>query len=99
MPARQFERILRDWTEKPTWNLAEEEKAGRIPKVFHESDDPDRMVPLVWKPEDFMVAVTGDLTRNSIYIFAHNGVLGYPVAKRIALPKDWEQRIGQRGNA
>ena len=97
MPARQFERILRDWTEKPTWNLAEEEKAGRIPKVFHESDDPERPVPLVWKPEDFMVAVTGDLTRNSIYIFAHNGVLGYPVAKRIQLPKDWKRGGGGQG--
>jgi hypothetical protein len=83
MPAREFQRILRDWTQKPTWNLAEEHGAGRIPKVFHESDDPDRKVPIVWKPEDYMVAVTGDLTRNSIYVFAHNGVLGYPVAKRI----------------
>ena len=87
IPAHQFERILRDWTQKPTWNLAEEAKAGRIPNVFHASNDPNRMVPLVWKPEDYMLAVTGDLTRNSVYIFAHNGVLGYPVAKRIALPK------------
>ncbi len=93
IPAHQFERILRDWTQKPTWNLAEEAKAGRIPKVFHASDDPNRMVPLVWKPEDYMLAVTGDLTRNSVYIFAHNGVLGYPVAKRIRLPTDWESRI------
>jgi hypothetical protein len=83
IPAREFERILRDWTQKPTWNLAEEARAGRIPKVFHESDDPNRRVPLVWKPEDYMLAVTGDLTRNSVYVFAHNGVLGYPVAKRI----------------
>jgi hypothetical protein len=83
MPARQFERILRDWTQKPVWNLAEEHEAGRIPKVFHESSDPNRPVPIVWKPEDYMIAVTGDLTRNSIYVFAHNGVLGYPVAKRI----------------
>jgi hypothetical protein len=87
IPAREFERILRDWTQKPTWNLAEEARAGRIPKVFHESDDPGRRVPLVWKPEDYMLAVTGDLTRNSVYIFAHNGVLGYPVAKRIQFPK------------
>ncbi|HEY7743718.1 MAG TPA: UGSC family (seleno)protein [Burkholderiales bacterium] len=83
IPAREFERILRDWTQKPTWNLAEETRAGRIPKVFHESDDPNRRVPLVWKPGDYMLAVTGDLTRNSVYVFAHNGVLGYPVAKRI----------------
>jgi hypothetical protein len=88
MPARQFERILRDWTQKPTWNLAGEHEAGRIPKVFHESSDPTRPVPIVWKPEDYMIAVTGDLTRNSIYVFAHNGVLGYPVAKRIAMERD-----------
>ena len=81
--ARQFERILRDWTQKPIWNLAEEAQAGRIPPVYHESDDPERLVPLVWEPEHFMIAVTGDLTRNSVYIFAHNGVLGFPVAKRI----------------
>ena len=70
-------------------NLAEEAKAGRIPNFYHESDDPERRVPLVWKPDDYMVVVTGDLTRNSVYIFAHNGVLGFPVTKRIRLPKGW----------
>ena len=84
MPAHQFERILRDWTAKPTWNLTEEFQAGRIPKVFCESGDPNRMVPIVWKPEDYMIVVTGDPARNSAYVFAHNGVLGYPVAKKIS---------------
>jgi hypothetical protein len=83
MPARDFERILRDWTQKPTWDLAEEHRAGRIPAVFHESDDPDRLVPLVWRPDDFQIVVTGDLGRNSCYVFAHNGVLGFPVCKPI----------------
>ena len=86
MPARMFEKILRDWTQKPTWNLTEEYQAGRIPKMFCESDDPERLVPLVWKPEDFQVVVTGDLGRNSIYVFAHNGVLGFPVCKAIKVP-------------
>lgn len=86
MPAREFERMLRDWTQKPTWNLAEEHKAGRIPQVFHESDDPERMVPVVWRAEDFHVVVTGDLGRNSCYVFAHNGVLGFPTCKEIDLP-------------
>ncbi len=93
IPAHQFERILRDWTQKPTWNLQEEHAAGRIPKVFAESADPDRRVPLVWKPEDYMICVTGDLTRNSVYIFAHNGVLGYPTAKQIQLPRAWESKL------
>jgi len=94
MPAQEFERILRDWTQKPTWNLIEEHAAGRIPKIFHESDDPERLVPLVWRPEDFQVVVTGDLGRNSIYVFAHNGVLGFPVAKEIKLPKNWKTLRG-----
>ncbi len=86
MPASMFEKILRDWTQKPTWNLKEEHQAGRIPQTFHESDDPERLVPLVWRPEDFQVVVTGDLGRNSIYVFAHNGVLGFPVCKEIKAP-------------
>ncbi|MDH3437735.1 MAG: hypothetical protein OEN48_12200, partial [Betaproteobacteria bacterium] len=90
MPAHQFERILRDWTQKPIWNLAAEHEAGHIPKVFHESDDPNRMVPIVFKPEDYMIAVTGDLGRNSCYVFAHNGILGYPVGKEIKLRRDAE---------
>jgi len=89
MPAREFERMLRDWTQKPTWNLAEEHAAGRIPSVFHESDDPERMVPIVWRPDDYHIVVTGDLGRNSCYVFAHNGVLGFPVGKKIRLPENW----------
>jgi hypothetical protein len=83
IPAREYERILRDWTAKPIWNLEEEFRLGRIPRVFFESDDPDRMVPLVWEPDDYMIVVTGDPARNSAYVFAHNGVLGYPVTKKI----------------
>jgi hypothetical protein len=95
--AEQFQRILRDWTLKPTWDLKEEYMLGRIPKVFCESDDPSRMVPLVWEPDDYMVAVTGDLMRNSIYIFAHNGVLGYPTGKEIRLPKNWDATLTRAG--
>ena len=95
IPAWQFERILREWTMKPIWDLAEETRAGRIPKVFHESDDPDRMVPLVWEADHYMLAVTGDPLRTNAYVFAHNGVLGFPVAKRIGLPQAWRQRLLQ----
>jgi hypothetical protein len=83
LPAHQYERILRDWTMKPIWNLEEEVRLGRVPRIFLESDDPQRMVPLVWEPDDYMIVVTGDPARNSAYVFAHNGVLGYPVTKKI----------------
>ena len=93
LPAWQFERMLRDWTSMPVWNLTEGAKAGDVPPVFHESDDPNRLVPLVWKPEDYMIAVTGDMTRNNAYAFAHNGDLGYTVGKKIVLPKNWDRLI------
>jgi hypothetical protein len=89
IPARKFEHMLRVWAEKPIWNLTEEYQAGRIPKVFCESDDPDRLVPLVTCVDDFMIAVTGDPLRTNAYIFAHNGRLGYPVAASIDLPANW----------
>jgi len=93
LPAWQVERMLRDWNIRPAWNLAEEVSSGQLPEVFHASDDPQRMVPLVWKPEDYMIAVAGDPERNNAHIFAHQGVLGYPTTKRIHLPRDWTQRI------
>jgi hypothetical protein len=43
----------------------------------------------VFRPEDYMVVVTGDPMRTNAYVFAHNGRLGFPVAKRIGLPARW----------
>jgi len=83
LPAWEFERLLRDWTHKPIWNLAEEVRAGRIPQVYAESDDPARAVPIAWEPGHFMVVVTGDPLRTSGYMFGHNGQLGFPVTHRV----------------
>jgi len=93
LPAWRFERQLRDWMNKPIWNLAEEADAGNIPALFHQSDDPERMVPFVFKPEDFQVVVTGDPMRTNAYVFAHNGRLGFPTTKEIHLPSDWLERL------
>jgi hypothetical protein len=54
------------------------------------------MVPIVWKPEDYMIAVSGDPLRNNAYVFAHNGFLGYPTGKKIELPKDWDALLAER---
>ena len=93
LPAHELERQLRDWNIRGVWNLEEDVRLGRIPKVFFESDDPNRLVPIVWDPEDFMIAVTGDPLRNNMYVFAQNGFLGYPTGKQIQLPKGWERML------
>ena len=92
MPAWMFERFQRDWQKKPVWNIREQVELGNAPReVYLTSDDPDRMVPIVWEPEHFMLVVTGDPLRTSNYVFGHNGQLGFPVAKKIALPAKWDQ--------
>ena len=60
------------------------------------SDDPDRRVPIVWKPEDYMIAVSGDPLRNNAYVFMSNGYVGYPTGKKIHLPDAWEQLLSER---
>ena len=55
------------------------------------------MVPIVVDPLDFMVLVSGDPLRTNAYTFTHNGYLGFPVARKIALPKDWDERIATKG--
>jgi hypothetical protein len=96
MPAWVFERQLRDWNIRGVWDLKDDVVNGRIPKVFYESDDPDRMVPIVWKPDDFMIAVGGDPLRNNAYVFAHNAFLGYPVGRKIELPEKWSELRARR---
>jgi hypothetical protein len=95
MPAWQFERYVGEWTNlvpgRPT--LTGLVKAGTIPAVFAESDDPDRMVPIVCRAEDLMIAVSGDPLRTNAYAFAHNGILGYPTTKPVRLPADWPRLL------
>jgi hypothetical protein len=98
IPAWQFERILRDWTKRKIWNLAEEARLGHIPKFYYESDNPDRLVPIVWEADDFLVAVTGDPLRNTAYVFAANGPIGYAVASKIDLPTDWDRKLAAAEN-
>jgi hypothetical protein len=98
LPAWEFERQLRDWNIRGVWNLEEDVRLGRIPKVFYESDDPNRLVPIVWEPDNFMIAVAGDPLRNNMYVLAHNGFLGYPVGKEIQLPKDWDRLLAEQAD-
>lgn len=93
MEAGRIETMMNVWTEFKIDSLKHQVMLGRLPKDFALSDDPKRMVPIVTRPDEFMVLVSGDPLRTNAYAFAHNGYLGFPVAKKIALPEDWEARI------
>ena len=93
MPAYEFERYLGEWTEHPIRNLQDQVNLQRAPEVFAEGTDPNRLVPIVFKADDFMIGVSGDPLRNHAITFAHNGILGYPVAREIGLPENWEAKL------
>ena len=88
IPAWKFERYIGEWTNlapgRPT--LRDLVRRGRAAPIFAQSDDPERLVPVVEKAEDIMVAVSGDPLRTNAYVFAHNGILGFPVTKPIRFP-------------
>ncbi len=95
IPAWKFERYIGGWTNftpgQPT--LVDLVRRGQAPAVFAESDDPDRLVPVVAEPDDIMIAVSGDPLRTNAYVFAHNGILGYPTTREIALPAAWPRLL------
>ena len=95
----KFENYLSGWTNLVPGHRSLNELAalGKAPEVFAESDDPDRLVPIVCEPDDFMIAVAGDPLRTNAYVFSHNGILGFPVSREIELPADWQVRLAAAG--
>jgi hypothetical protein len=88
IPASKFELCIGKWTHLLPENrtLVDYVNIGKAPRVFAESSDPGRMVPIVGRADDFMLTVSGDPLRTNAYTFVHNGILGYPVCKPIRLP-------------
>lgn len=85
IPARRFEQLVGDWSNLTAGRpkLTELAKAGHVPAAFAESDDPDRLVPIVTEPSKFVVAVAGDPSRTNAYVMSNDGLHGAYTAKRI----------------
>ncbi len=90
--ARQFERFIRRVVPGGL-SLVDLVRQGKAPQQFAESADPNRLVPIVCSPDDFVITVSGDPLRSNAYIFVHNGVLGYTTSKLIKLPAQWKERL------
>jgi len=92
-PARRFEQL------RPgQGSLCGTVKQGKLPKQYCESTDPNRLVPIVWSPDDFMITVSGDPSRDNCLICAQNGFIGYPVSKNIKLPANWDELLKEAKN-
>ena len=95
MPAQLFEKYVSGWT-----NLSPGKRSlfdlvalGKAPKMFGASRDPNRLVPIVFKPSDLMLAVSGDPGRTNCYFLSSNGMLGFPTFRQVVLPADWSAQL------
>lgn len=85
VPAWRFEKLIGEWSNLTAGRrtLVDLAAEGHVPTVFAESDDPDRLVPIVTEPSKIAIAVAGDPTRTNAYVLSHDGPHGDATAKPI----------------
>ena len=85
IPAKTFEKMIGEWSNLTAGRrrLADLVAEGLLPAVFAESDDVNRLVPIVTRPERLMIAVAGDPNRTNAYALSNDGPHGWWTTKRI----------------
>jgi len=68
---------------------------GQLPEAYCESTDPNRLLPMVYSPDDFLIAVSGDPARNNAMICDQNAIHGWTVSKKIKLPPNWDELLNK----
>jgi hypothetical protein len=83
-------------TSTPTFNLRRLVEDGILPARYAESDDPQRLVPVIIQPEMIEILVAGDPGRNQSRAYMGNHIQGPPTSRQVQLPRDWSARIDGR---
>lgn len=85
IPAATFEKLIGEWSNLTAGRrrLLDLVHEGMLPAVFAQSEDPDRLVPIVARPEQLMIAVAGDPNRANAYAFSNDGPHGWWTTKAI----------------
>ena len=76
-------------TSTPTFDFARLVREGILPQRYAESDDPQRLVPMIIDPGMIDILVAGDPGRNQSRGYMNNHIQGPPTARRVELPKNW----------
>jgi len=66
-------------------------KTGLISKIFCESEDPHRLLPVVHNPEEFQIIIGGSMTRCRGFVMGQAGAEGLATSKKIKLPANWDK--------
>lgn len=87
-----LERLMRQCG-SPHFDFCSAVEQGLLPRLYCESTDPDRMVPVFLRPEWIGIVVSGDPGRNQSKGYLQNQKQGPPVSKRVVLPAKWNQLL------
>ena len=68
---------------------------GNWPEQLGTSLDVNRDIQMVSSPDDFLIIVSGDPARDHVMIGSSNGYIGFPVTKKVQLPRNWENLLGK----
>lgn len=96
LPAGWLDRYARDVISTDL-SLADLVGNGLAPGRYAESDDPDRLVPLLVREEWTEIVVAGDPGRNQSRAYINNHKQGPPVSRPVVLPRRWDElrpRVG-----
>ena len=79
----------------PTFTFEHYVKEGLIPASYTASDDPERLVNIVIRPEMIDIVIGGDPGRNQSRAYLCNHIQGAPVSRAVKLPSNWKKLRGQ----
>ena len=77
------------------YNLQQAVARGSLDKCFAVSDDPERLVPILHKPEELQIVVCGAPNRNRTFISGQFGKYGGDVSREIRLPAGWQEKLAR----
>lgn len=97
--AEYFEKNSSRFNNWKPYSLKEAVEHGELPREWHESDNPKRMVPLLGPEARILVVVTGDPTRNRSLFFRENYTQGRLTSKAVKLPPNWDELLKNSMNA
>jgi hypothetical protein len=83
-------------TSTPTFNFESLVKDGILPPAYTASNDPQRLVNVIIKPEMVEILVAGDPGRNQSRAYMSNHVQGPPTSRRVELPRNWDSLLARR---
>jgi hypothetical protein len=83
-------------TSTPTFSLERLVKDGILPPEYAGSDDPQRKLHIVIRPEMIEILVAGDPGRNQSRAYMGNHIQGPPTSRRVELPESWKGWLAAR---